>query len=439
MANTIINKLTKDREFDFVVLASTNSAVENIYQICYKMNSSLINRDNFKTIYSFFRIDYQNDIILGAIDMPENIYIDEFSLINKYLFKKCLSNMRMKGCKNLTICGDVMQLNAVYKDKQYISFEKFYKWNSIYELIQQKMNKQRMNELFQQRMNEQRMNNSTVSSSSSTPSSVNNPTVSLINNIYPKVLEHLHMNIFGMKVIQNSKLINLTINRRSNSTIRNILTQIYAKNKNPALYNFAHFLDLPKLITTLNYTFIASRYKTLQQVYDYIYSSLWSTSNSKPSTVIDILHIKQSVSFSSGFKDLYLYPGMSIISCDTDEKNKKYINGEELTFTGNIENDCLKCINGFNEVVYVHKIKEIDKVNSNEFFPICPSFLMTIHKSQGRTLNNVIVCIDDLFDMCMMYTAITRAKDNLLFYSREKNEIKRINIKKLHKTNKILH
>ena len=70
--------------------------------------------------------------------------------------------------------------------------------------------------------------------------------------------------------------------------------------------------------------------------------------------------------------------------------------------------------------------KEIDKLNSGEYYPISPSFLLTIHKSQGRSIDNIIVCIDDLFDVSMMYTAITRAKNNLLFYSKETDDNKRI-------------
>lgn len=57
-----------------------------------------------------------------------------------------------------------------------------------------------------------------------------------------------------------------------------------------------------------------------------------------------------------------------------------------------------------------------------------PIFLLTIHKSQGKTIDNVIVCVDDMFDISMMYTAITRAKNNLLFFSKENNEKERCKV-----------
>ena len=66
--------------------------------------------------------------------------------------------------------------------------------------------------------------------------------------------------------------------------------------------------------------------------------------------------------------------------------------------------------------------------HSEEFYPICPNFLISIHKSQGRTIENVIFCIDELFDMSMLYTGITRAKNKLMFFSEEKNEIKRVEL-----------
>ena len=107
-----------DEDQSFVVLAPTNSAVENIYNICLSQASSSpssVDRDKFKTIYSYFRIDYINNIVLGPISMVDTIYIDEFSLMDKFIFKKCLSNMRAHGCKKLVLCGDVMQLNGIYK------------------------------------------------------------------------------------------------------------------------------------------------------------------------------------------------------------------------------------------------------------------------------------------------------------------------------------
>lgn len=407
---TALSKLIRSDEGEFVVLAPTNSAVDTIYKTCSMEFSELeqnqkkyakLNRERFKTIYSFFRIDYNNDIVLGAIEMPNTVYIDEFSLIDKFLFKKCMNNMILKGCKKIVLCGDVMQLNAIYKTKQYISFNKINKWNSIYKKIMIK-----------------KMNSEKCSANDD-----NNIYPQHEMNIYPKVLEHIHLSIFGLKIIQNGKLINLNVNKRSNDIVKNILTNIYNKNYD-FNYKFLSFIEIPDYILNLGYAFIASKYSILQKIYDYINDNFWSKSTFHD----DIINIDQHISFSSGFKSLHLYPGLKIIVCDTDV-NKKYINGEELIFTGNFEYGKMKCFNEEKkEYVYIEKIKEVDKTKSEEYYPICPNFLLTIHKSQGKTIDNIIVCVDDMFDMSMMYTAITRAKNNLLFFSKENSETDRRNI-----------
>ena len=450
LADNILNDKS-----DYMVLAPTNSAVKTIYNVCLerhangkrdskgdgnanvnqfthayeqekenKSHSSLISnrkkidlttfRSKFKTIYSYFRIDYVNDVVLGAVDMAETIYIDEFSLMNKYLFKDCLNDMRRKGCKKLVLCGDAMQLNAVYKTKQSISFNKINKLNDVNTKLLGKLNKgvnKEVNKEVNVKVDD-----------------------SKVEYLPTKVLEHIHLSVFGMKCVQNGKLINIRGNKRSNTTVANTLTNIYSRNVD-GNFTFVTLHDVPKYILNHGYVFIASKYAILQKVYDYIHDNYWTGKILKNASTLqststtfknDIIHIKQGISFSSGFKDLYLYPGMQIVVCDTDE-HKRYVNGDILTFTGNFENDKMKCLNENNEYVYVSKIKEVDKTKSEEFYPVCPSFLLTIHKSQGKTIDNVIVCVDEMFDVSMMYTAITRAKENLIFYSKEVEREKRYN------------
>ena len=62
-------------------------------------------------------------------------------------------------------------------------------------------------------------------------------------------------------------------------------------------------------------------------------------------------------------------------------------------------------------------------MNDKHIFPVGPYNLLTVHKSQGYTLENVIVCIDNMFEVSMMYTAATRASNSLMFYSKTGNNI----------------
>ena len=63
-------------------------------------------------------------------------------------------------------------------------------------------------------------------------------------------------------------------------------------------------------------------------------------------------------------------------------------------------------------------IRNVEGLNSNGKVPIVmPSYLYTFHKSQGLEFDNVAVCIDDLFEFPMLYTGITRARKNVVFFT----------------------
>lgn len=415
--NCIKNKLK------FVVLTATHSSLENIYTICCggcnecmsnectsgecnscssgcsdsecnscnnKCGIDTINlgdeyRSSFKTIYSFFRIDYNNNTLLGAKKIPPNIFIDEFSLIDKYLFKKIISDIRskIKEPTNLVLAGDALQLNAIYNGKQYISFNKMRKLNT---LINTNRNSSNNNE-------------------------------HLI--LSPNVLEHIHLSIFGSKFINNGNKKILTKNQRSKNIISDTLTAIYKKDESFP-FNFIDESDIINKILNDGFVFLSSKYAIIQHIYDKM-SDRWN----------DKITINQFVSYRLGLKRLYLYPGMELILTNTsDEKCSSgepyYFNGEYVTFTGNIENEKLKCINHNKEIIYVKRELDSTLSHGEYYYPIIPSNLMTIHKSQGKTLESVIVCIDELFDMSMLYTAVTRCRSNLLFFTRSNDRKKQL-------------
>ena len=358
----LINGMNKD----YVVLAPTNAAVENIYNMVCESREKEIKRDKFKTIYSFFRIDYENNVVSGAFYYPSTIFIDEFGLMNKHLFKRCLKLAEDGGCKSVVMCGDVMQLNPIYTDKQYISMKKLNKLNDWW-----------------LKMSEKR------------------------ENLFPSVVEHFHLSIFGTKRILNSQLMLMNTNKRANNEVKNVLNAVYGMNKE-FNYRFVEFFDVVDLIINEGFVFIASKYHILQRIYDTIYER-----KLKKESPLVIEQLKIGV--KTGFQRLYLTPSMPIIACQT-VKNE-YINGQELIFSGNIESGCLKCYHPTtNEEILIHKTT--DKYG-NLYYPITPSYLLSVHKSQGRSIDKVIVCIDEMFDISMLYTAITRARNELAFYSKE--------------------
>ena len=440
----LINTCHKSSK-DFIVLTSTHSSLNTIYSIC-KSTNQLIPRNNFKTIYSYFRIDYENNTLKGTIaDLPEFIFIDEFSLINKLIFKLILNHIKYKiksptyeyNKLYLTIAGDVLQLNSIYNEKQFISFSKIRKYMKF-------------------------------------------DTIDSVN-----VLEHLHLSIFGMKTIMNSNIKRLMNNYRSASNVMEVLRNIYNKNVD---YEYKFINNLGIVNKAINgYVFLSSKYSILQDIYDriakywksngikisckdidnsdnnndndnddcddvndinnnydkndvndindnidknkYDYNDINNKHNKNSNKIITLdssklIEIEQKVNSNYGFKQLYLYEDMKIIATKTSKtKNTNneptYYNGEELVFTGEIECDMLKCINSNNDEVYITKECE----NNESYYPIMPANLLTIHKSQGKSLDKVCVCIDELFDMSMLYTAITRCRNDLIFYSKNINKV----------------
>ena len=343
----------------YVVLAPTNAAIENIFKMVGNGK-----REKFKTIYSFFRIDYENDLVLGMITPVETIFIDEFGLINKSLFKKCYKDAEAKGCKHIIMTGDVMQLNPIYLTKQCISFNKLKWWYGVWERLKKSF------------------------------------------ALSPSVIEHVHLNVFGTKLVRSSELVPLSVNFRSSGYVKDVLNHVYSGDANFA-YNFAEFYDIPKMIENDGFTFIASKYSILQRMFDNL-AEYWKAIGR------DYVTFTQCVGKSLTYKKLYLYPGMKLVICDT--KKDKYINGQEVIYTGNMDADCLNCVDALTgEMIQVQRSSD---AYGNAFYPVTPSQLLTVHKSQGRTIKNVIVCVDDVFDMCMLYTAITRAQEGLCFYSK---------------------
>jgi thymidine kinase len=341
LANRIINSITTN----FVVLAPTHSAVNTIFNATILTGSKIgldvtKFRTNFKTIHSFFRINYITNKILGPSKKISNIFIDELSMINKQTFKKCFSFI---SDSNITIAGDPMQLTNITKDS--ISFNKM-------DLIQEYMNK-----------------------------------------ISSKILRHITGTIIVSKLLKGGEITHLTINHRSNSNIIKLIDNIYSNIK--FQIPWIEFDDIINKINDEQYIFIASKWNTLQIIYDSI-----SFKTNKFN-----IHITQKNNLT-----LHLYSGLQIVCGETTDS---YFNGERVTFIEQNTDDTLTCINDKGENILIRQF--------NGEYPIIPWFLSTIHKSQGKTIKNVILCVDDLFLISMMYTGITRASDNILFYSNAPN------------------
>jgi len=111
-----------------------------------------------------------------------------------------------------------------------------------------------------------------------------------------------------------------------------------------------------------------------------------------------------------------------------------YNNNDKLLLTTNLNEHFT---NG-DTVIIRQESNEIVKIIKNEFeytfelgtkkYPLLPPNMLTIHKSQGLTLNKIIVILDDLFEITMLYTAITRASKNVKFIVFNKQNLKKLKL-----------
>jgi hypothetical protein len=216
------------REDDFIVLAPTHCSLNNIYNICKE--SMDIDFKNFKTMCAYFRIDYTRDVILGPITPYSVIFIDEFSLIDKNIFERCLLYIKSSI---IYLCGDPLQLAAISKNNS-INFKDIRRFSKN----------------------------------------------GLVN---VDVLEHMHLSVFSLECVQKGKLIHLKEYRRFDDSILKLINAIYKKN---LLYEypFISFSDTVERLRSGEYTMIASKYSTLQRFYDMIAGSRRTFLNSSKSS-----------------------------------------------------------------------------------------------------------------------------------------------------------
>jgi superfamily I DNA/RNA helicase len=121
-------------------------------------------------------------------------------------------------------------------------------------------------------------------------------------------------------------------------------------------------------------------------------------------------YIKQNTAGKNGFKNLYLKKNSTVY---TIENSSDYYNGELMMFIDYSYHTNFATCRKQNDV------EIIIKPNVFGYLPIAPSNVYTIHKSQGLEFENVIVSTDNLFLFPMLYTATTRAKNDIKFYGKD--------------------
>jgi exodeoxyribonuclease V alpha subunit len=93
-------------------------------------------------------------------------------------------------------------------------------------------------------------------------------------------------------------------------------------------------------------------------------------------------------------------------------------NGEQVRLITADESSITIERDGRKNIITDMYLSNVDGIKVNDKIPLAmPSYLYTFHKSQGMEFDNVAICIDDLFEFPMLYTGITRARKNVVFFT----------------------
>lgn len=202
-------------------------------------------------------------------------------------------------------------------------------------------------------------------------------------NVAVSIFNHLNQTIYFNNNYQKSDKLILTKNYRNDSNVFSILEK--------ALDGEYQFIQQHELMNYVNknYVVISSKYKYLKSIYQLVnhFNSVNQLFNTKIGTI----------NISIGMK-LVL-----ITNIDND-----YLNGDLVQVIQTKCSDNTVIVKHYDDSTTETAI-EIDAIN------VLPYNYITCHKAQGKSINNIILVLDEMFEITMLYTAITRARYDVKF------------------------
>ena len=195
------------------------------------------------------------------------------------------------------------------------------------------------------------------------------------------ILKHLQNNIFIMPQYQNSDKLILTKNYRSNDSVMKFIDSILFCNDETAFYKI---IEDNKYVEDNDVIFIGSKYKYLNKIYKLYGGNLLGR---------DIKTRMGNVKIN----DIDEYVLTKNLTCD-------FVNGDVIKFK--FDGDDILIYRDEVEM----KLEMIDGV-----YPILPKKFITAHKSQGKSFDKICVILDEMFDISMLYTILTRARSKIYF------------------------
>lgn len=366
---TIIDTITKlTDEYPqktIAVIAFTHQAVNNIKLRLKEQEQKVIT----KTIHSYFQLvpGEEHEYTKRAIHLPDYLFVDEISMIPDQLMKiifKLVGNQSRTRCQ-LILVGDILQLNPINLERKPIDVNLLSKIKDF---------------------------NCTFTEALLIADHLSNNVFSY--NQFPKSIEDkpamtTTRNYKQMPQQSATKMI-LKRNFRNNTTVNTIIEDMLKDPSNYIKYVFTDWNHID------DYVVISSKYSTLKEVY----------AKTKHTGVYLLNTLLGYVSCKIGDKMIL-----------TESLDKDFVNGDIVEI---ISNDTIRSINCEEQKTY--------SFINTKYLPLLPYNYLTIHKSQGLGFDKVIVVLDNLFEITMLYTAMTRAKVDLKFILLNPEELERLKI-----------
>ena len=228
-----------------VILCPTHSSKRNIKERCSLSNVIIT------TYFAFYRINYRTMNIIGYVDEPDNLLFDEFSMIDRELFKSMMQRTSSKI--DITLYGDPAQLNPVGCSRS--------------ARISMSMLKRCMDD-----------------------------------HMSYQLIYHYVGSVFSTKQFRRSKKYKLTVNHRANEKIGSVIRELFFNSGVPHL-DYIGRMTVEQRMRTGEWTLIASTYQSLESVYEAVSECSENNSNRSYDVIVkccsSVPHLRQ-LYFSNG-------------------------------------------------------------------------------------------------------------------------------------------
>ena len=345
-----------------ILLTLTNSNVGNLRSICLVKNV----RVEVMTLHKYFGISVSNEKMYKRKALKHTeLYIDEFSLINFNIFKIICSYMNK--LEVLILAGDLLQLNSI-DEKSRLTYS----------------------------FNEPSLNGIDMTV---------NETIIVCN----KLANSLKYN----KVFKKASKLYLSKNYRSNSKVYNIYLDFMFNDK----YELITVNECPNLIQREGYTVLSTRFKHLKHINQFILYGEDRMINTRVGLVGSKVKFTTNENFGliSNNSEVIIV-GDELVCGDVRHK-VKLLSLNELETSGKTPNETSGKTPNETSAKTPNETsgKTSAKNMSKQMINISPSYLCTITKSQGLSLDKCIVVLDDIYSCDFLYVAILRARYDVKF------------------------